>query len=91
MTVIGLAALIVPAVLLIVFSSAKSINTSGAVKPENRQIDQGEIQKQVQGGAASPAPAALASPSPTPVSSSPSAVPKTSSPLPGSTKSSGIN
>lgn len=68
-----------PAVLLMVFSSAKSTDTTGAVNSDNRQIDPNAIKNQ--GGAVSPSP----------VSSSPSAVPKPSSPLPDSTKSSGIN
>lgn len=91
LTVIGLAAIIVPAVLLVVFSSGKSTGDNKAVNTGNRQIDQNTIEKQINSGVTPPAPAVLATPSPSPVSSTPSASPKTSSPLPGSTKSSGLN
>ena len=91
LTAIGLAAIIVPAILLVLFSSGKSKGAKSAVDTGSRQIDQSTIQKQMQNGVTSPAPAVLTSPTPSPVSSTSSAVPKTSSPLPGSTKSSGLN
>lgn len=59
LTAIGLGAVIVPAVLLTVFSSGNKANESNVVPGGNRQINQDAIQKETQ-----PTPAAVASPTP---------------------------
>lgn len=88
LTAIGLAAIIVPAVLLVVFSSNKPKAADVTIPAGNRQINQGAIQKEVPTNIP-----AVASPVPTPSPKLPtSPTPKaTPSPIQGSTSSSGLN
>lgn len=72
LTIIGLGAIIIPAILLVVFSGNKSAGTQTNLPTGTRQIDKGVIQKEVQ---TSPSQAAPASPSP--IVTSPSPVIKT--------------
>ncbi len=86
LTAIGLAAIIVPAVLLIVFSSGRSQNTDNGTPGGNRQINQKAIQNEVTAPAVnqvSATPSPVLTPSSTPLKISPK-------PTPESTKSSQI-
>ena len=79
LTVIGLAAIVVPAILLIVFASPKSGDESSTVVPAGtRQIDKGAIQNEVNKNTP---PQVVASPIVSPIpspSSSPAAKTQTS-------------
>lgn len=69
LTIIGLGAIIVPAILLVIFSGGKGASTRTNLPTGTRQIDKDVIQRDAQPNpaqAASPSPIAT-SPSPTPI------------------------
>lgn len=74
LTILGLAAIIIPAVLLVVFSNKKTDPTQNSLPTGTRQIDKNAIQKDI----SSPTPGAMSSPPPTFISPKPAASPKLS-------------
>lgn len=70
LTIIGLGAIVIPAILLVVFSGNKGVSTQNGVPTGTRQIDKNAIQKEVQ-----PPPAQVSPASPSPVVASPSPSP----------------
>jgi len=74
LTILGLAAIIIPAVLLVVFSGKKTDVPQTTLPTGTRQIDKNAIQKDL----ASPTPGAMSSPPPTFISPKPSPSPKQS-------------
>lgn len=80
LTVIGLGAVIVPAILLAVFSAKNTTGESTAAPAGNRQINQDAVQKEVQSNplktvVVSPSPSPLVTPSPSPAASKSPTVP----------------
>lgn len=66
LTILGLGAIVIPAILLVVFSANKGAPAQNSLPTGTRQIDKNVIQRDVQ-----PPPAAPASPSPIVTSPSP--------------------
>lgn len=70
LTILGLGAIVIPAILLVIFSGNKATPAQNSLPTGTRQIDQGVIQKEAQPSPAQVAPASpspVASPSPSPV------------------------